>query len=161
MNFPIDNSTFIYILAGLGVILLVLIIWMIRLQTRLSRLLAGKNAKSLEDSFVAISHELKDLHAFTKEMESYLLTVEKRLKRSVQSIDTIRFNPFKGTGSGGNQSFSSVFVNERGDGVILTSMYTRDRISMFAKPLKAFTSEFELSDEEKEALAKSKTTLTK
>jgi hypothetical protein len=71
----------------------------------------------------------------------------------------VRFNPFKGTGSGGNQSFSAAFVNERGDGLVLTSMYARDRISMFAKPLKAFASEFELSEEEKESIEKSKQTL--
>jgi hypothetical protein len=67
-------------------------------------------------------------------MEEYLTTVEKRLKKSIQGVETVRFNPFKGTGAGGNQSFSTAFVNEKGDGVVLTSMYARDRISMFAKP---------------------------
>jgi hypothetical protein len=154
---PIDPIILIYILAG---VIIILIGWIIRLEVRISRFLIGKNAKSLEDSFVTITKDLKELHEFTKGMEQYLTEVEKRLKRSVQSVETIRFNPFKGTGSGGNQSFSAAFVNERGDGVVLTSMYARDRISMFAKPLKAFQSEFELSEEEKEALENSKKQLT-
>lgn len=149
----IDNTILIYILAGVGVLL---VAWIVRLEIRLSRLLIGKNAKTLEDSFVSITNELKELHQFTKEMEHYLSHVEKRLKRSIQTVETVRFNPFKGTGSGGNQSFSSAFINEKGDGVVLTSMYSRDRISMFAKPLKAFASEFELSEEETEAIEASK-----
>ena len=138
----------------------VLVGWIVRLEIRLGRLLIGKNAKSLEGSFVSITNELKELHQFTKEMEQYLSTVETRLKRSIQSVETVRFNPFKGTGSGGNQSFSAAFINEKGDGVVLTSMYSRDRISMFAKPLKQFVSEFELSEEEKEALENSRKNLT-
>ncbi len=159
MNLPIDPTILFYITLGLAIIVIILIIWMTRLQTRLKRLLIGKDAKSLEDTFITISNDLKELHVFTKEMETYLTTVETRVKRSIQSVDTVRFNPFKGTGSGGNQSFSSVFVNEKGDGVILTSMYARDRISMFAKPLKAFVSEFELSEEETQVLTNSKASL--
>ncbi len=150
----IDNINIIaYALIGVTVLL---IIWIARLEFRLGRVLRGKNAKTLEDTFVSISSDLKDLQQFTKEMEAYLLTVEKRVKRSIQGVETIRFNPFKGTGSGGNQSFSSAMLNEHGDGVVLTTMYTRDRISIFAKPLKKFASEFELSDEEKESIELSK-----
>jgi len=152
----INNSTLPYIAIAVVVLL---IIWIVRLEIRLSRLLIGKNAKTLEDSFVAITQDIKELRQFTKEMERYLGHVETRLKRSIQGVEAVRFNPFKGTGSGGNQSFSASFVNEKGDGIVLTSMYARDRISMFAKPLKAFKSEFELSDEEKESIDKSKDSL--
>jgi hypothetical protein len=150
----IDSSLIIYGL--LALLVLIVAIWMWRMEVRMNRLLKGKNAQSLEDTFVAFRKEVNDLIQFTKEMEEYLTTVEKRLKKSVQSVETVRFNPFKGTGSGGNQSFSTTFVNEKGDGVVLTSMYARDRISMFAKPLKNFASEFELSEEEQESVEKSK-----
>jgi hypothetical protein len=149
----IDNTILIYVL---GAVCIFLVIWIVRLEIRVSRLLVGKNAKTLEDSFVAITNDLKHFHIFTEEMKNYLAIVERRLQRSIQGIETVRFNPFKGTGDGGNQSFSAAFINEKGDGVVLTSMYARDRISMFAKPLKEFTSEFELTEEEKEAVAKSK-----
>lgn len=150
----LDQTLIIYGL--LALLVLVVAIWMWRMEVRMKRLLIGKNAKSLEESFLEIREELKHFHTFTEEMQAYLTTVEKRLKKSIQGVDTVRFNPFKGTGSGGNQSFSTAFVNEKGDGVVLTSMYSRDRISMFAKPLKNFASEFELSEEEKESVEKSK-----
>lgn len=153
----VDNTILIYILGAIAVLLFA---WIVRLEVRLSRLLVGKNAKTLEDSFVTISNELRELKQFTREMEHYLSGVERRLKQSVQAVETVRFNPFKGTGSGGNQSFSSAFINEKGEGVVLTSMYARDRISMFAKPLKTWKSEFDLSDEEKEAIDACKQKIT-
>lgn len=148
---PTDNINLIYILAGVGVIL---VLWIVRLEFRLARLLIGKNARTLEGTFISITKNIGELQKFTREMENYLGHVERRLKRSVQSIETTRFNPFKGTGSGGNQSFSAAFIDEQGNGLVLTTMYARDRISVFAKPLKAFTSEFDLSDEEKESIEK-------
>lgn len=69
---------------------------------------------------------------------------------------TVRFNPFQGKGIGGNQSFSSVFVDEEGNGVVITSMHTRERTNVFAKPLKNWGSEYELSEEEKRAIKNQK-----
>jgi hypothetical protein len=89
-------------------------------------------------------------------MDIYLKSVEERLKRSIQSVHTIRFNPFAGTGEGGNQSFATVFLNENGDGAVMSSLFTRDRVSVFSKSLKNFISEHGMSDEEKEALIQAK-----
>ena len=71
-------------------------------------------------------------------------------------VETVRFNPFKGDGSGGNQSFSTAFVNEEGDGVVISSLYSRERVSVFAKPVKKMSSEYEMTAEEKESLQKAK-----
>lgn len=89
-------------------------------------------------------------------MEKYLETVERRLRKSVQSVHTVRFNPFKGTGAGGNQSFATAFLNEHGDGVVISSLYSRDHVSVFSKPVKKHASEYEFSNEEKEALGGAK-----
>jgi len=47
-------------------------------------------------------------------------------------------------------------VNENGDGVVLSSLYSRERMSIFAKPVKNGKSEYELTTEEKEVLEKAK-----
>jgi hypothetical protein len=140
-----DVSLVIFILAGFTVIELG---WIVYLHIKMSRLLRGKNAQSLEDTIHHIQVELHDLQKFEKESLAYFADVEKRLHRSIQAIETVRFNPFKGTGEGGNQSFSTALMSERGDGVIVSSMYSRDRVSIFSKPLSKFQSEFELTDEE-------------
>ena len=88
------------------VVVVVLLLWNIRLEIKLKRLLSGKNARSLEDTIVHIREGHDELHLFRKDVEQYLKLVEERLKRSIQGVETIRFNPFKGNGGGGNQSFS-------------------------------------------------------
>lgn len=141
---------------GLGTIALLLIIWIICLEIRIHRLLAGNGAKNLEDSLKHFRGELKDIAGFRKDLETYLIDVEKRLGRSIQSVHTIRFNPFKGTGSGGNQSFATALIDEKGDGAVISTIYTREHSSIFAKPLKKHTSEYELTKEEKEAITEAK-----
>jgi hypothetical protein len=76
------------------------------------------------------------------------------MKKTIRKVETVRFNPFEDHGS--NQSFAIAFVNDEGDGVVMSSLYARDRMSIFAKPVKNNKSEFDLSAEEKEVLAKAK-----
>jgi len=138
-----------------------LIIAVFMLQRRVSRLLAGKDAQSLEDTIVALQKHIADLQEFQNGSEKYFESVEHRLRRSVQGVETIRFNPWKGTGSAGNQSFATALVNEHGDGVVISSLYSRDRVSVFAKPVKKLHSEFDLSEEETEVLLAAKETISK
>ncbi len=150
----------IYLTYGLVAIVVILVGWIIRLEVKIKKLLIGKDAKSLEDSIVNTKENLEKLNLFQRESSLYFKNIEKRLHRSLQAIETIRFNPFKGTGEGGNQSFSTAFVSEDGDGVVLSSLYSRDRVSVFSKPLKKFESNFELTEEEKEVIGTSKTHLS-
>ena len=76
------------------------------------------------------------------------------MRKSIRGLETIRFNPFPDQGS--NQSFAVGMVNEEGDGVVFSSLYSRERMSIFAKPIKNGKSEYELTTEEKEVLEKAK-----
>jgi hypothetical protein len=152
----LDTNTF---LISILVLLVITILWIIKLELRIGKLLRGKGAKSIEESLVNIQKEISLLENFEKETKDYLQGSEKRLRRSIQAVKTIRFNPFKGTGAGGNQSFASAFVSEEGDGIVISSLYSRDRVSVFAKALTKFNSEYELSDEEKQVVIKAEETV--
>lgn len=152
----INTELLIYILIG---VVLVLLIWNIRLEVKLRRLLSGKDSKSLEDTIIHIREGHDEFCSFRKDIEQYLELVEERLMRSVQGVETIRFNPFKGSGGGGNQSFATAFVNERGNGVVISTLYARDRMSFFSKPVDNFISTHELTSEEKEAIEKARTSM--
>ena len=141
------------ILALATLILLIIVVWM---YIKMRRFLIGLGSKNVEDSLMFVGRGLEDLKRFQLEMESYLTSVEKRLKKSVQSVHTVRFNPFHGTGAGGNQSFATAFLNESGEGVVISSLYARDHVSVFSKQIKHYSSEHELSNEEKEAIDKAK-----
>lgn len=148
-----------YITYGLVAGIVILISWIVRLEIKIKRLLRGKDAKSLEDSIVSAHQNLDKLNDFQREVIQHFTNVERRLNRSVQAVETVRFNPFKGNGEGGNQSFSTAFVSQNGDGVVISSLYSRDRVSVFSKPLNKFESGFELTEEEKEVITNSKNTL--
>ncbi len=148
---------FIYIL---GVVTLLLVIWLVRFEVKIRRLLRGKDGKSPEEVIVDAQKSIANLREFQSDSIEYFKNVESRLRRSVQAVEMIRFNPFKGNGDGGNQSFCTAFLSEKGDGAIISSLYSRDRVSIFSKPLENFESSFELTEEENEVMESAKKKLS-
>jgi hypothetical protein len=145
------NSTLIAIIL-LGIALIALVVWIIILERRIGRLVGGKNGASLEDAINANQRSIDDLFQFRKAVEAEMNNIDARIKKKLHGAKTLRFNPFAGTGSGGNQSFATAFLNEEGDGVVISSLYSREKMSVFAKPIKGRVSEFELTEEEREVL---------
>lgn len=149
LSFDIAHLSIVTITGfGIGLVIVVaLVIWVAVLHKRLRNLL-GDNAQSIEEGIKHINTRLAEAERFQKESTEYLRAIELRVRRSLQTSDTVRFNPFKGTGAGGNQSFATAFVNENGDGVVISSLYSRERVSVFSKPVKEFKPVYELSEEE-------------
>jgi len=121
-------------------------------EWRVGRFMRGKDGKTLEDAVMQNAADIQKFKEFRKGLEDHLETVEERLEQSVRGIGTVRFNPFKGTGEGGNQSFASAFIDGGGNGVVFSTLHTRERMSIFAKPLKNGKSEYELTEEERNAI---------
>ena len=136
----------------LAICLIVSIIWQMRTEKRLHKLLRGKSAESLEDTFATLAAEVDNLKSLQREVITHMKVVDAKLSRSVRNIETIRFNPFHESGS--NQSFSTAMVNDAGDGVVISSLYSRERVSVFAKPVKDGKAEYELTGEEEQVLSK-------
>jgi hypothetical protein len=150
----------IYIWGAIGLIIISLFSWVIWLQNKLGKLLIGKS-KNIDDSISILNKEIIDLKKFQTEAEETFKDNDARLKKTISGVETIRFNPFKGDGSGGNQSFATAFLNEEKNGVIISSMYSRDHISIFSKPIKNSLSEYELTKEEREAMNKAQSSINK
>jgi hypothetical protein len=144
-----------FVLAGIIVVFFILnAIWILTTEKRLKRFFLGKKAKDLEDTIIALEDEISKLKKSKDNFEKEFTVVNSKLKKSIRSLETIRFNPFPDQGS--NQSFAIGMLNEDGDGVVMSSLYSRERMSIFAKPVKNGKSEYELSTEEKEVLEKAK-----
>lgn len=112
----------------------------------------GKKAKDLEDTIVKLEEEIIKLKKAKEQTEKDIKEIHTKLKKSIRGLETVRFNPFPDQGS--NQSFAIGILNEENNGVVLSSLYSRERMSIFAKPIKSGKSEYELTEEEKEALEK-------
>lgn len=148
MNIKLETVFFVF----WALITLISVFWAIRTEKRLKRFFVGKKAKDLEDSIIALEENITKLKVAKEKTEKELVEVNKKLKKSIRGLETIRFNPFPDQGS--NQSFAVGMVNEDGDGVVFSSLYSRERMSVFAKPIKSGKSEYELTTEEKEVLKK-------
>lgn len=145
----------IVIILGLLILAIaVLGFFVFRVNKRVDELFQGKDAKSLEDSFSYLLEEVKRINKNQEITEKTLHNFNARIRKSLSGFKTIRFNPFPD--SGGNQSFAIAIVNEEGDGFIISSLYTREKTSIFAKPIKNGKSEYELTNEEKKALDETK-----
>lgn len=140
--------------AVFGLAILIGAFWIAMTEKRLKRFFLGKKGKDLEDTILALENDIKTLALAREKIERELNVINAKLKKSIRGVETIRFNPFPDQGS--NQSFAIGMLNEDGDGVVISSLYARDRMSVFAKPVKEHKSPYELSDEEREALAKAK-----
>ena len=147
------------LLGILALLVLVLTIDTASLRWKIKKMLRNDKNVNFGESVISIDRDIKDLGKFRKEMESYLVNLEKRVRRSAQVAETVRFNAYRDAGVGGNQSFATAIVNENGDGVVFSSLYSRDRVSIFSKPLEKFASTFELTEEEKEVITGAKKNL--
>lgn len=127
--------------------------WILIIEIRLKRIFSGFKAKNMESLIAELTKKTKELEEERKKTELQITSIDKRLAQSIRNIETVRFNPFPQVG--GNQSFAMSLLNDEGNGVVISSLYSRDRTSLFAKPIKAGQSEFELTKEEKNVLKKS------
>ena len=144
------TSILLYILAGAIIILL---IWIGLLEHRLKKFFSGTKAKNLEEVMTTLGSQVSELRDLQSKINTHLITIDSRLDTSIRKIETIRFNPF--LDAGGNQSFAIALLNDKGNGVILSSLYARDRMSIFSKPILNGKCEFELPIEENEVLKNS------
>lgn len=137
---------------AISIIALICLVWILTIEIRLKKFFAGTHAKDLEDLIITLGKKYKEVNETQKEIDKHLLTIDERLNKSIRNVETLRFNPF--VDAGGNQSFAVAFLNDEGNGVVLSSLYAREKVSVFAKPIKKGESSFELTEEEKNVLAK-------
>ena len=135
----------------LGVVIISLTGWLWWLHRRLDRLFTGRSGQNLEELAIDFGHRLSELDRSRREIERFLIAANERLANSVRHVKTFRYNPFPD--QGGNQSFTTALLDEKGNGVIITGLHARDTMRVYAKPIRQRSSEFELTAEEKAALS--------
>jgi len=87
-----------------------------------------------------------DIEKLFQEIEE----MKEKNKFSIQKLGIVRFNPFSEVG--GDQSFSIALLDGNNDGMVITSLYTRGSNRLYGKPIKAGSSQYSLSQEEKKAI---------
>jgi hypothetical protein len=70
---------------------------------------------------------------------------------ALQNFHMVRYDAFDDMG--GRLSFSAALLDDHGDGVVITSINGRTETRTYAKPVNRMTSDHNLSEEEREAIA--------
>ena len=148
----IDLNVLFIITVGFIAIAIFALIRLFILDKRLTVLLSGKRAGDFEDVIDEFVKTARRLDERTKMIAQEIDNINERLAKAIQRVHTVRYNPFKD--QGGNQSFATCFMDENGDGLVISSLYSRDKVSVYAKPLVDGKSEYELSQEEKDSIDK-------
>lgn len=77
--------------------------------------------------------------------------------RTIKKTSLIRYNPFRDAGVGGLQSFSTASIDELGNGVVISNLYSREMTRVTAKEVIDWKqTDQEFSPEEKQAIEKTK-----
>jgi len=151
-----DYSEIIILTLGVGIF--VLLFWNIWLQTEIGNLkkknqaiFAGKKGKDLEEVILDQVKNLKILDKDIQELYEISNQINQLALRSVHKVGIIRYNPFKEVG--GNQSFAIALLNGKDNGIVISSLFTREGTRVYSKDIKSGISEkYPLTDEEKEAI---------
>lgn len=107
-----------------------------------------------DDLLAALERHLGRVDACERRLEgaeARLSAAEELARWAVQDYGLVRFDAFDDVG--GEVSFAVALLDDRGEGLVLSSLFARDGSSTYAKRIGPRTRAEELSDEEREAWA--------
>ncbi|AHF08343.1 DUF4446 family protein [Desulfitobacterium metallireducens] len=153
-----------WIVLGVGILAVIPYFYIYSLRKQLKKfkeahvaLQSFMNGKTLDQ---LLERYIKEVENTEKQMENQnlrLIKVEEKLRKSVDRAELVRFNAFDNMGS--DLSFALALLNQEGNGVVLSSINSREESRVYAKPVTEGQSTYHLSNEEKQALEKAQNTL--
>ena len=163
MNYLADWSNLImnnlqYVLLGImSTILLALIIFisinikLAKMNKRYSKMMKGMEGANIEQLLLAHIEEVKQTVRKVDSLSNDCQRLEGISKECIQKVGIIRFNAFEDMGS--DLSFAIALLNHQNNGVVVSSIYSRNESHTYAKPIISGNSSYFLTGEEKQALA--------
>jgi len=146
------ENLLLYIIIGLFALIVSLGIWVFILEQRIKKITLGKDAQSLEE-IITETHALSLKNKQLQEDNAMQIThLRTEIAKSIQNISIVRFDALKD--AGGMQSFAIALTDSHKTGVVISSMYTRDRMNVFAKEIIHGESKHTLTQEEKKVINK-------
>ncbi len=127
------------------------------LKNKCEILFAGKKGADLEEIILGQAEELKLLDGEIQNLFEISNKIHNLASKSVHKISLLRFNPFKDIG--GDQSFALALLDGKNDGIVISSLHTREGTRVYSKPIKKGVGDgYALTDEETRAIEEAKRT---
>jgi len=126
---------------------------LVLINRRYRRLLGGlQDGKSLEEILFAHLDNFQLALERVRELDQECRKLEENMKYCIQNLGVVRYNAFPDMGS--DLSFAVAFLDQGGDGVVLSSLYGRNESRIYAKPVQKGVSTYHLTEEERSAIQK-------
>ena len=135
--------------AGFGAALLV-IAWLVFNLYRQWADVFGKRAKPSGDVLQGVLRRTAEVEERLDGVMPRVAALESIGNIAIQKVGFMRFNPFEHTG--GDQSFALALLDREDTGIVLSSLYTREGVRVYAKEVRRGASKHPLSDEEQRVL---------
>jgi len=157
MSWITDNlGLLIWALIGALIIVVLLLFVLLFRLNRLTKahksLMSGMQGKNLEELMEAYLGKVRSAELKVGELNALCAKLEIYAQKSLQNVSVIRFNAFENMGS--DLSFAAAFLDLNGDGLVISSINSREESRVYAKPISGGNSSYHLSKEEGEALKK-------
>lgn len=112
--------------------------------------------RDIRKKFAEIIQEIEEFKGKLTSLEDKLQQIQKQGLEHIQRVEFLRFNPYEDTG--GNISFTACFLDDKGTGIVITSLHARSGTRVFGKEIVLGKSKkFELSKEEQAVINKAMT----
>lgn len=123
----------------------------LRIWQTFSRLSPGKDNKDIKTLLDEILREVENSKNFDAGIVKELTGLKASEEESLKKVGLVRYNPFADTG--GNQSFVLALLNSKNNGLVITSLHSREATRVFAKPvIQGKETGYEFSKEEVAAI---------
>ena len=156
MTVTMEQLTF-YIMIGLSIITLISIIMLIislcklkKLRRRVDALTRGKDTESMEDIMLNFFERIENLEDHEKGTDRDIKEIKETLKSTYQKAALVKYDAFREMS--GALSYSLALLDQENNGVLISSMYSREGCYTYAKDVEKGECKINLSEEEEEAL---------
>ena len=145
-----------YFFLGLLALDAAILAWIFILRVNFKKIFGGSPAGGVNLEKILLElRENQNISAVNfEELKKRTEILEEALPKNLRKIGLVRYNPF--SGAGGDQSFTLALLNEKNDGLVISSLYGREMNRVYAKPIANGASQYQLTDEEKEAIQNAK-----
>lgn len=156
MNISLEELQF-YGLIAVAALLVICIISIIiilcklkKQQRRLDALTRGKDAESMEETVLRYFEKIEELEAAEDKMHRDIRDIKENLKITYQKSALVKYDAFREMS--GALSYSLALLDKENNGVLISSMYSREGCYTYAKDVENGECRLNLSEEEAEAL---------
>jgi len=154
LNLDILDNTIFLIILGINLIILIALLFIsisnrikiIKLKKKYEKFMDGENDINLDKLLEKCILRTDEVSYKNKEIEAHLNQLDRNLLNCIQKVSIVRFNAFDDVGS--DLSYCISLLDGNDNGVVITSLFSRECSTTYGKPVVGGKSKYPLSAEE-------------